>query len=90
MLPTHQEGNHHMRNFLVRDGGPILIARVQKVPYHVMIRIGLETIFTTLVNDVHIDGSHFGVGNVATTVSRERQPGEQEVDRSKTLVRKRC
>ena len=79
MLASHKEGDHHVRDFDVRAGGPVFVGAGHEVPDHVilvLVRAGVAAGF----DDFHVCLCHFALRVVAFSVVGERRPGQHEVD----------
>lgn len=85
MLAGHQQRNHHVGNFLIRDGVSVLVVARHQVPNHVL-GVLLFTRSAARLDDVRVSLGQFLLGRVALAVVGERGPGKHEVDRSKALV----
>jgi len=93
VLSGHQEGNHHVCDFLVGDGGSILVAAVHQVPDHILFLAGHDGVFAPLLNQVHVEASHLPLRGITTLVAGEREPRKQEVHRIEAeieIVKERC
>ena len=79
VLSGHQEGNHHMGNLPIGDGGSVLVAAVHQVPDHVLLLVGHAGVLAPLLNQVHVEAGHLLLRGIATLVAREREPRKHEV-----------
>lgn len=70
MLASHQQGDHDIRNLLVRQLLPVLVGALHQIPNHVQ-RLRTADVgpgASSLVNDVGVDGVHAGMGGIALLV----------------------
>ena len=85
VLASHKQSNHHVGDFLVRNGVTILVVARHQVPDHIL-GILLFTSSAALLYDIHVGLGHLLLSGIALAVVGERGPGKHEVDRSETLV----
>lgn len=69
---------------LVRDGGAVLVDALNQVPDHVGAFVCAAG--PAVVDDVHVDRSHAGVGGVALSIVWQWKPWEHEVDGSEAFI----
>lgn len=79
VLASHEEGNHHVGDLVVRDRGTVLVSRVHQVLHHVVLRL-VVTLSTAFLDGVHVDLGNSALGVVALAVRGERSPVKLEVD----------
>lgn len=84
MLAGHEEGDHHVGDFVVGNGNVAFVGRVHQMPHHVL-GAGLAA-SATLLDGVHVDLGDGALGVVAAVVPGERGPVKHEVDGGETHV----
>ena len=77
VLTCHEEGDHHVCDFVVGNGDAVFVNALHQVPNHVL-RI-LAPPCSAVVDDGEIGVGHHLVGVVAPPVLREWHPWEHEV-----------
>lgn len=88
VLASHEQSNHHVGNLAVGNVLAVLVGAVHQVPDHVFLPVsrGQVALLTPFLDNIHVHLGHLLLGSIASTVVRQRQPAELEVDRDKTTV----
>lgn len=79
MLAGHEEGNHHVGDLVVGDGGTVLVGRVHEMLHHVVLGV-VVVLNAALLDGVHVDLGDGSLGVVTLAVPGERGPVKHEVD----------
>lgn len=95
MLACHEEGNHHVCDFVVGDLFAVFVGAVHKVPNHVLFFVGVEgfavlfrvfDLRPAFFDNGHVGFGHFTLSHVSAAVLREGCPGKHKVDWGETHV----
>jgi len=89
MLAGHEQGNHDMSDFLVRNRLTVLVFAAHQVPDHILLPycLALLLCLATSFDDIHIGFGHLALSVVPLPVLRERCPWQHEVDGGETHVK---
>lgn len=80
MLAGHEDSDHHVGYLLVWDGRSVAVDTPHQVPDHVrLLTLGFGATLPALVDDLHVDRPHLGMGGIAPPVVGQRSPGQDEV-----------
>lgn len=79
VLAGHEEGNHHMGDLVVGDGGAVLVGRVHEMLHHVVLGV-IVVLVAALLDGVHVDLGDGSLSVVTLAVPGERSPVKHEVD----------
>lgn len=85
MLTGHQQGDHHVGNFVVGDRGSVLVGGVHQMLHDVQLGV-LLGVGAALLNSLHVDLGDGLLGVVTLAVPGQREPVEHEVDGSEAHV----
>jgi hypothetical protein len=79
VLASHEQGNHHVGDLVVRDRGAVLVGGVHEMLHHIV--LGLVVVLgTALLDGVHVDLGNGALSVVTLSVPGERSPVKHEVD----------
>ncbi len=79
VLPRHEEGNHHVSDFGVRDFTAVFVPARHEIPDHV-VRVLLHPRLPPGADDIQVDLGHRALRIISLFVMRQRRPRQHEID----------
>ena len=73
MLAAHQEGDHHVGNFVIGEGCAVFVGGVHQVPDHVF-AVFAHLACPPRIDDVGVDLRHLALSNVSASILWQRHP----------------
>lgn len=84
VLAGHQQGNHHVGDFVIGNLGAVLVGGVHEMLHHILLAIIATS--ATALHCVHVDLGDSSLGVITAVVPGEGSPVKHEVDGRKAHI----